>query len=635
VSFLCKWADAIDKLMKPIARVGIYIAMVSLFLMVLFIVVDVVTRHLFDIGLPGVRDLQEFLLCFITFLGLPWVTYTFYHVKVDLIVDKFPKWTQSVTDNFTSVLGLIVWALIAMQTIRWALRIVGTGLEATVLDIPIYPFVFAAGVGCAITCIIIISQIFRFLDSGINEGGKKGYYAFLGLALAGGLVWGSINVELPFSSLVIGGLGIVLLMVLLFMRMPIAFTMAFIGIIGTWNLVGFEPGLALLMNRPYYQGTFFYAVVIPFFFLMGSFTFHAGISRELYETAYAWVGHLPGGLASATVGGCAGFAAICGDSLATAAAMGTVSLPEMQRFKYDNSLACGCVAAGGTLGILIPPSMGFIFYSIVTEVSISTLFIAGIIPGICLASLFIIYITIHASMNKKLGPPGPSTAWKRKIVELRKVWPVVALFSVVIGGIYMGIFTVIEAGGIGAVGAFLLIIIKRKFTWSTALEALHDSTKISSMLMVTLIGVMVLGYFLGASKLPLVLAEFISALPVGPYVILTLVLLVYVVLGMLMNIIPMILLTLPVFWPTICILGFDGVWFGVVMVIMMEMGQITPPIGMNVFVIAGVAKDVPMGQIFKGIWPFVACEVIFIVILTIFPQIALWLPKTMGMWHPG
>ena len=631
MTFLSKWADAIEVPMRPIARVGIYIAMVSLFFMVTFMVTDIIARNAFDIGLYGTKDLEQFLLCFITFLGLPWVTLTMHHVKVDLIMGKFPKWVQHVTDACTGVIGLMVWTLIAWQSTVWAIRISKTNLGAEVLDIPIYPFVFIAAFGVALTCIIIVAQIFRHTDAAIAEGGKKALWILLGLALAGVLVWGSLNVELPINPLIMGVLGILLLMVILFARMPIAFAMAFIGIIGSWYFMGLEAGLGLLMQRPYYQGTFYFVVVIPFFFLMGSFCFHAAISRDLYDTCATWMGRLPGGLASATVGGCAGFAAICGDSLATAAAMGTVALPELRRFKYDNSLATGCIAAGGTLGILIPPSMGFIFYSIITEVSTAVLFIAGIIPGIMLASLFIITITIRSKLNPKIGPPGPRTNWKEKFVSLKGTWAMLVLFLLVIGGIYRGFFTVIEAGAVGALGAFFMILVKRRFKWATIREALHDSTRTSGMLLVTLIGVMILGYFMGTSKLPLETAAYISALPVDRYVILALVLLVYVVLGMLMNIIPMILLTLPIFWPTIVILGFDGVWFGVMMVVMMEMGQITPPIGMNVFVIAGVAKDIPVGQIFKGIVPFVIVEVIFLVILTIVPEIATWLPTTMGM----
>ena len=631
MTFLSKWADAIEVPMRPIARVGIYIGMVALFFMVIFMVSDIFSRSILKIGLYGVKDLEQFLLVFITFIGLPWVTYTLHHVRVDLIMGKFPEWVQHVTESCTGVLGLMVWTLIAWRTTVWAVVLSATRQGAEVLEIPIWPFVFIAAFGVALTCIIIVAQIFRSTDAAIAAGGKKALWILLGLALSGVLVWGSLYVEVPINPLIMGVLGILLLMVLLFARMPIAFAMAWIGIIGSWYFMGLDAGLGLLMTRPYFQGTFYFVVVIPFFFLMGSFCFHAAISRDLYDTCATWLGRLPGGLASATVGGCAGFAAICGDSLATAAAMGTVALPELRRHNYDNGLATACIAAGGTLGILIPPSMGFIFYSLITEVSTAVLFIAGIIPGIILAGLFILSITIRARFNPKLGPPGPQTTWKEKFASLKGTWAMLVLFLMVIGGIYMGIFTVIEAGAVGALGAFGMILVKRRFKWSTVLGALHDSTRTSGMLLVTLIGVMILGYFMGTSKLPIETADFISALPVNRYVILTLVLLVYVVLGMLMNIIPMILLTLPIFWPTIVVLGFDGVWFGVIMVIMMEMGQITPPIGMNVFVIAGVAKDIPVGTIFKGIVPFVFVEVIFLVILTIFPQIATWLPTTMGM----
>jgi len=629
VTFLGKWADGIEKTLRPIARVGIYISMAALCLTVLFMVGDVISRSLFKAGFPGTKDVEQFLLCFVTFLGLPWVTLTMHHVKVDLVVGKLPKLGQHLTDTCTSFLGLMIWIFITWQTGGWAIKLTGTGFGGEVLLVPIYPFVYVATIGCALNCIILAAQLCRNIDSTIAESGKKAYWLIACLGAIGLFIWASLGIEVPIDDLLMGALGMLVLLLLLFARMPIAFAMAWVGLVGAWYIMGFEAGLGRLEDTPYYSGTFYYIVIIPFFFLMGSFCFHAAISRDLYDTAYAWLGRLPGGLASATIGGCAGFAAICGDSLATAAAMGTVALPEMQRYKYDDSLSCGAIAAGGTLGILIPPSMGFIFYTIVTEVSTGRLFIAGIIPGICLAILFIIVITIRSILNPKLGPPGPSTTWKQKVISLKGTWAMIVLFFLVIGGIYSGLFTVIEAGAIGALGAFLMLFVKRRFNWQTVRDALIDTAATSSMLLIILVGVNILGYFLGVSKLPLESAEYIASLPVSRYVILGLILLIYVILGCLMNIIPMILLTLPVFWPTIVMLGFDGIWFGVIMVLMMEMGQITPPIGMNVFVIAGVAKSVPLGSIFKGILPFVIVEVIFVVILTIFPQIATWLPTTM------
>lgn len=629
MTFLPKWANAIEKVIKPVAKGGVYVAMASLLIMVCLLVVDVITRNLFRVAIPGTKELEEYLLVLVTFLGLSFAGLTKAHISVDLVMNKFPSWVQHVVATVTGSMSLLLWSLISWRTFVWGLSIAPTGLSSEALDIPRYPFVYIAAFGSLVFCFILITEILRSVDGAITEGGKKALWILPGLAFVGSVIIVALGIRLPFSDVAVGLLGIIFMVILLFSRMPIAFAMGFVGLIGAWYFKGFDIGVTRLDTTPYLSAAQYIFIIIPFFFLMGTFCFHARISRDLYESAYAWLGRLPGGLASATIGGCAGFAAVCGDSLATAAAMGTVALPEMRRYKYDNSLATGCIAAGGTLGILIPPSMGFIFYALITETSVATLFIAGIIPGICLASLFILLITVRSRINPKLGPPGPSTTWKQKFVALRGTWAMLVLFLLVMGGIYLGIFTVIEAGAIGAAGALVLVFIKRRFTLDTFRYAVMDTARISSVLLIILIGVMILGYFFSISKLPIDLAAWISALEVHRYIILALILLVYVVLGMLMNIIPMILVTLPVFWPTIAVLGFDPIWFGVIMVVMMEMGQITPPIGMNVFVIAGVAKDVPVGAIYKGIVPFVFVEVIFLVILTAFPQIALWLPSMM------
>jgi len=434
---------------------------------------------------------------------------------------------------------------------------------------------------------------------------------------------------LPLSDFAVGVVGILVLMVLLLLRMPIAYAMAFMGLVGLWYFRGWEASALNMATTPYYTAAWFLLTVIPLFMLMGSLCFRAGISRDLYDAAYVWLGHLPGGIASATIAGCAGFAAICGDSLATAATMGTVALPELKRFGYDDSLSTGALAAGGTLGILIPPSMGFIFYAIITEQSIGKLFVAGIIPGLILATLFVLSITIRAWLNPKLGPPGPVTTLVQKLRALQKTMATLALFIMVIGGIYLGIFTPIEAGAIGAFGAFVIMAIKRKLNRTNLIDSLLETGRNTAMVMAILVGVFILGFFVATSEVPLEMANLIQHFEINRYVILSIILAIYVLLGCMMNIVPMIMLTLPIFYPTVVTLGFDPIWFGVMMVVIMEMGQITPPIGMNVFVIAGVAKNIPLTTVFKGIFPFVMVETIFLVILTVFPQLALWLPSVM------
>ena len=627
--FLTRWADGIERTLRPITEVCNFTAMIALLIMVFLLTANVIGRYAFDSPVKGTEEFEEFLLVIVCYFGLAYTGLLKRHIRVDLIMSRFPEWVGHVVDTVTALMALMLWVMIAWRTFEAAIKNMDPMITSPVMHWPIFPFILIVAFGSFLLWFVLIAEIMRSLHGAITAGGKKALWIIAGIAIACGICVVALVTKLPVSMFTAGLLGIGLLLLLLFLRMPIAFAMGFVGLIGVWYFRGWVASTVVMGTTPYYTVAWYVIVVVPLFIMMGEFCFHAGLSRELYDTGYTFLGRLPGGLASATVAGCAGFAAICGESLATAATMGAVSLPEMKRFKYADSLATGCVAAGGTLGILIPPSMGFIFYAIITEQSIGELFIAGIIPGIMLASLFILSITIRARFNPTLGPPGPSTTWIQKLKALKGTWAVLVLFIVVIGGIYLGVFTPIEAGGIGAFGALLMMVIKGKFNRKNLISSLMETGRTTAMIVTIFVGVFILGYFMSTSEVPLVLADIIAGLVLNRYIILAIILIVYVILGCLMNIIPMILLTLPIFWPTIVAMDFDPIWFGVIMVIIMEMGQITPPIGMNVFAISGVAGNVPLGTIFKGIFPFVLVEMVFIVILTIFPQIATWLPGLM------
>jgi C4-dicarboxylate transporter DctM subunit len=431
------------------------------------------------------------------------------------------------------------------------------------------------------------------------------------------------------SPLIIGIIGIALLFLLFATGMPIAFVMTLIGWLGYIYLGSVDGGLHILGISFYAGGTSYTLSVIPLFVLMGQFASHAGLSREIYDAVQRWIGHKRGGLAMATVGACAGFAAISGSSVATAATMGTVALPEMKKYGYGTSLATGTVAAGGTLGILIPPSATFVFYAILTEQSVGKLFIAGILPGILLALLFMLAINIQVRLDPKIAPRSEAAALKERISALKGVWGMLALFVLVMGGIYIGVFTPTEAAGIGAFGAFVFSIYKRNMTWKRFMDSLRMTGQNTGMIFIIVIGAYVFGYFLAVTRIPFELAEYMSGLKLSPYIILAGVVLIYTILGMFLDGWAIMVLTIPIIHPMMVDLGFDPIWFGVMVVIMLEMALITPPVGVNVFVIKGVAKDVPMYTIFRGIWPFWVAMLVCLVILTIFPEIALFLPNTM------
>lgn len=431
------------------------------------------------------------------------------------------------------------------------------------------------------------------------------------------------------SSELIGIIGILLMFTLLAFRMYIGMAMGIVGFLGLWVLLDFPAAAGILGITPLAEGSSYTLCVIPLFVLMGQFAFLSGISSDIYRTVYAWLGHLRGGLAMATILACSGFAAICGSSLATGATMGMVAIPEMDKYNYDPKLSTGCIAAGGTLGILIPPSIGFVIYGILTEQSIGKLFMAGIIPGLLLSGLFLTVVYMQCRLNPQMGPRGPKTTLFEKIKSLRGTWGMLLLFCLVMGGIYMGIFTPTEAAGIGAFGAFLFALIKRKLNMRTLIDSLMHTGRTTAMIFLIIIGANIFSSFLGLARLPMGLADFIAGLDLPRMVILAAIVLIYLILGCVMDCYAIMILTVPIIFPVIEALQFDPIWFGVVMVIVLEVGLITPPVGLNVFVLKTAAPKVPMGTIFKGIVPFMAAAIAGIIILAIFPQIATFLPRKM------
>ncbi len=426
----------------------------------------------------------------------------------------------------------------------------------------------------------------------------------------------------------IGIIGIIVLIVLLFCGMWLGFAMGFVGFLGLVYIIGFSGAVKVLATLPYTTVAFYPISALPLFVLMGMVIGSSGISTDLYETAHKWLGRLPGGLAISTVFASGGFAAITGSSSTAVVTLGTVALPEMRKFKYSDKLASGTIAAGGTLGILIPPSLGFILYAILTEESIGRLFMAGIIPGILEVVFYTSAILIICRVNPLMGPKGSRTAWIEKIYSLKYTWPVILLFMLIMGGIYGGIFTPTEAGAIGAFGSMVIVVAMGRVNVTSLYNSVMDSLKLTGMIFVLVLGAFTLAHFLALSKLPFLLADLVSGISMSKYIALVAIIFLYIILGMFLEIFSCIILTVPILYPTIAALGFDPIWFGVLMVRVMEIGLITPPIGMNVFMLAGVS-DTPLGTIFRGIVPFLIADFIHVAVLIIFPQLSLWLPNTM------
>ncbi|MGQ9661784.1 MAG: TRAP transporter large permease [Kiritimatiellia bacterium] len=421
-------------------------------------------------------------------------------------------------------------------------------------------------------------------------------------------------------------LGLVILLVLLACSMPVGFAMLAVGLVGFAVMVSPQAALSMATTDLYSTFSDYNLTTIPMFVLMGQVAFHSGVSRGLFDAAYHWLGRLPGGLAMSTVGASAAFGAICGSGPATSATMATVALPEMKRYRYDMSLATGCVAASGGLGMLIPPSIVFIVYAILTELSIGKLFIAGIVPGLIITAFFCVVIYVRCMRNPCLGPPGPLFTWKQRFRSLKGVWETLVFFGGD-GRNVSGFFTATEAAAIGAGGSIVIGVAKRDLGWSKLLQCLNECVRTSCMVLMIVAGAVVFGKFLTVTELPSKVATWLSALPLPGWCIITLIVVFYLVGGCFIDALALDILTIPIFYPVVQALGFDLIWFGVMIVLVTMMGVITPPVGVCAYVVSGMSRDVPLENVFKGSMPFLWALVAALVLMTIFPQIVLWLPR--------
>ncbi len=432
------------------------------------------------------------------------------------------------------------------------------------------------------------------------------------------------------SPVEIGIIGCVILFVLLFTSMPVAFAMIASGVLGFALIISPQAAFSMVIAELFETFTSYNLTVIPLFVMMGQVAFHAGISKRLFHTTYVWFGHLRGGLAMATVFACAGFGAICGSGPATAATMASVALPEMKRYGYADSLASGSVAAGGSLGMLIPPSVVFIVYALMTEQSIGTLFLAGIVPGLLIVILFCLNIYFRCLKDGSLGPAGPRHSWAERFKSLNGVIETVLLFILVMGGMFKGFFTPIEAAAIGAAGSFVIAFVQRELNMTKIRRILLETVRTSSMVFFIVAGATIFGRFLAVSRIPFVVASGFVSLPFPAGVVMMLIILFFLLAGCFIDSLALVLLTIPIFFPVIQELGFDPVWFGVIVVVITQMGVITPPVGVNVYVVSGIERDIPLPVIFRGAMPFLGMLVLAALILIAVPNICLFLPALVG-----
>ncbi len=431
----------------------------------------------------------------------------------------------------------------------------------------------------------------------------------------------------------IGIIGIIIMVAIFMTKMPVAYVMTLVGFVGFSIIISFKGGLNLLSRNFYGSFSSYDLTTIPLFILMGQIAFNSGISRRLYSTAYKFLGHTRGGLAMATVTSCTAFGAVCGSSPATAATMATVGMPEMKRYNYSNALAAGSVSSGGGLGMIMPPSIVLIIYGILTEQSIGALFVSGIFPAILITILFIICIYITCRISPEQGPAGEKFTLTEKFESLTGLIDIILVFILVIGGLFKGLFTPTEAAAVGAFGVLVISVVRRQITWEGFVNALYETLRSSCMVMFLVAGAIIFGKFLAVTRIPFDIANWVSGFDLPSYAVMGLIISIYFIGGCFMDSLALIMLTIPIFFPIVVNLGYDPIWFGIIIVLITEMGVITPPVGINVYVVYGVSQriveDIRLEEIFKGIFPFLIAVVVGIIILMIFPEIILYLPHLM------
>jgi C4-dicarboxylate transporter, DctM subunit len=426
------------------------------------------------------------------------------------------------------------------------------------------------------------------------------------------------------ESIIIGLIGIAFLLVLMFTRLPVAYAMAVVGFLGFSYLTSTKAALNLLSRDLYDVFSSYSLTLIPLFVFMGYIAFYAGTSSRLFDVAYKFLGRIRGGLAMATVGACSAFGAICGSATATAATMGTIAIPEMKRYNYGDRIAAGAVAAGGSLGSLIPPSVVLIVYGIATQQSIGKLFIAGIVPGIVMTLLFMVAIGIYCRIYPNEGPPGKKFTLKEMMLSVLDLWETILVFFCVMGGMFFGVFTPTKAGAVGSFCMLVIAVLQKKMSWKSLLKAIHETLMVSCMVLMLITGATIFGHFLAVSRIPTELSGMVANLDWAPWAIMAMICLVYIVGGCFIDALPLIMLTIPIFYPIVLDLGYDPIWFGIIIVLLSQIGIITPPVGVNVYVVSGISK-IPLPEVFRGVVPFLIALILGTALFIAYPRMITFL----------
>jgi tripartite ATP-independent transporter DctM subunit len=622
-------AKFLRSVLNPVARWSLIVGGTALVAIVLMTVVDICLRTTIHVTVPATLEIVKLLMLFVVFSGMCSAELNDSHIKVDTLTNLFSPRIRTIIATNALVAVMALTCLLSVESVRHSGTLVGR--HSGLLYIPLWPFPIIISIGMALFFLAVVTNFFEKLSEMV-AGVQRNYFLLAFGVLVTGLllVTGFISGLLPsgISPPQFGVISLVIAFVFIFSEVHIGAAMGLIAFWGISYLATPEAGLSSLGMVAEETGSNYFWLVVPLFVWVGMVVFKAGYSKDLYSTAYKWLGHTPGGLASASVAACSAFAAVVGDTVTGAVTMGTIALPEMKKYRYDDRLATGCIAAGGSLGTLIPPSMGFVVYGLVVEQSIGKLLISGIIPGILASGLMILYIYVRCRITPELGPAGPTTSLKEKLASVKGSLAVMVLFLLVVGGIYSGIVSPTEAASLGAFAAMVLGLFSGRLTFKGIVETLSETLNMSALLFFILIPAVSLTQLFTLSNIPNEASQFIVDASLSRYVTMAFVMVLYLILGCLLPALPVLILTLPVVYPVVMSLGFDPIMFGVIVVILAEIGTITPPFGITVFALGGVA-DVPMYTIFRGVFPFVIILIGVVILTLLFPQIALFLPGLM------
>jgi tripartite ATP-independent transporter DctM subunit len=624
--WLVDFSKTLKRALHPVGFGSIVVSGAAVILMMIVIVVDVVSRNVFSLSLPGAIEIVRVLMILAVFGGMSYTALKNAHVRVEIFIDKFSKPVRQSLITAADLLAFGVIAVIAVATFIEAQTLWAEHENTGLLRLPLAPFAFATGVFLVFFAFALLIDFLESTGEMISNGIRMDRFWIPAIAVVVGLFFLALDpgiIPLRISSGMTGVVCLGLMFVLIFLGVHIGAAMAFITLIGLSYLVSPEAGTTLLSMTSQSIASDYIWSVFPLFAFLGIMASSIGFGKDVYETAYKWLGNLPGGLAVATIAGCGGFAAIVGDSTTGVVAMSAISYPEMKARKYNERLSTGCICAGGALGILIPPSLGLLVYGIITEQSIGKLFLAGLLPGILEALSLMLYIYFICKRNPELGPAGSHSTIREKLLSLKKSWHVVLLFVLVLGGIYSGIFTAYEAAAIGSFAVIIMGFLTERGNFKIFFESIIEASKMTSLILFIFVYANALGQLLAISQVPITLANFVTGLAINKYGTLFAIYALYLLLGCVMNVIPAMILTLPIIFPTITNLGFNPVWFGINVTILLEIGVLTPPIGMNVFAMSGILKEVPINTIFRGVFPFWMVMLLVLIILTFIPQISL------------